>query len=261
MTTDEPLRPVPRVEIHPDADTLAATVAGALLGRVAEAQEAGGDVHVALTGGTIAELVHREIARHHSGAVPDVRPVDWSRVHVWWGDERFVPADSPDRNARQAREAFLDAVGASRVHEVPASDQVADAEEAAASYSRAVREDGSGEFDVVMLGLGPDGHIASLFPGHPGLEARDAIAIAVHDSPKPPPDRVSLTFEALNRARAVWFLVSGDGKAEAVARALADVPDGASGSAAASVRETPARGVLGREETIWFLDSPAASHL
>jgi len=252
MTTDEPLRPAARVEIHPDPETLAVTVAGALLGRIAEAQEAGREVHVALTGGTIADLVHREVARHHSGDVPDVRPVDWDRVHVWWGDERFVETGSPERNARQAREAFLDEVGASHVHEVPASDQVADAEAAAASYSETVREHGSGEFDVVMLGVGPDGHVASLFPGHPALEVDDRIAVAVHDSPKPPPDRVSLTFSALNRARSVWFLVSGEGKAEAVARALAD---------SGSLHDTPARGVLGREETIWFLDTPAASAL
>ena len=257
MTADEPLRPVPRVEIHPDAETLAVTVAGALLGRIAEVQEAGNQVHIALTGGTIAELVHREIARHHSGAVPDVRPVDWTRVHVWWGDERFVAHDSPDRNARQAREAFLDEVGASQVHEVPAADQVDDAEAAASSYSDTVHEHGSGEFDVLMLGLGPDGHVASLFPGHPALEVDDRIAVAVHDSPKPPADRVSLTFAALNRARSVWFLVSGDGKADAVARALAE-PGSVPGT---TVAKTPARGVLGREETIWFLDSAAASAL
>ena len=92
-----------------------------------------------------------------------------------------------------------------------------------------------------MLGIGPDGHVASLFPGHPALEVRDQIAVAVHDSPKPPPDRVTLTFEAMDARRAVWFIVSGDGKAEAVARALA--ADGA-------VHETPARGVRGRGDRL-----------
>ena len=84
-----------------------------------------------------------------------------------------------------------------------------------------MRTHGAGFFEVLMLGVGPDGHIASLFPGHPALDVTDQIAVAVHDSPKPPPDRVSLTFEAMDRARAVWFLVSGDGKADAVAAALA----------------------------------------
>jgi 6-phosphogluconolactonase len=134
---------------------------------------------------------------------------------------------------------------------VPASDQVATAEDAAAAYSAALREDGAGSFEVLMLGIGPDGHCASLFPGHPALEVRDAIAIAVHDSPKPPPDRVSLTFETMARSRAVWFIASGEGKADAVARALADE---------GSVAETPARGVRG-EETVWWLDEAAASAL
>ena len=100
-------------------------------------------------------------------------------------------------------------------------------------------------------GVGPDGHIASLFPGHPQLDVDDAIAVPVTDSPKPPPERVSLTFAALNRADAVWFVVSGVDKAEAVGRALAATPPG--------VHEIPATGVRGRLETIWFLDREAAS--
>ena len=178
--------------------------------------------------------------------------------NLWFGDERFVPADSPERNARQAREAFLDQVGATRVHEVPASDQVADAETAASAYADELRAEGGGEFDVLMLGVGPDGHIASLFPGHPGLDVTDAIAAAVHDSPKPPPDRVTLTFETLNRSHSVWFLVSGEEKADAVARALADVPPA---DEPAARRATPARGVTGSAETTWFLDRAAASGL
>lgn len=240
----------PRVEIHREADELAAVVAGAFVGRLAELQEAGHDPQVALTGGGIAERIHRRVAEHTSSN--DVRTVDWSRVTFWWGDERFVAADSPDRNVVQARAAFLDAVGATRVRAVPSSDDVADAEAAATSYDDLVRADGSGEFDIVMLGIGPDGHVASLFPGHPQLGVDDRIAVAVHDSPKPPPDRVSLTLPALNRTRSVWFLVSGEEKADAVARALADE---------GSVTDTPARGVRGREETLWFLDQEAASRL
>ena len=103
-----------------------------------------------------------------------------------------------------------------------------------------------------MLGVGPDGHVASLFPGHPALDVDDAIAVAVHDSPKPPPDRIRLTFSALNRARCVWFLVSGEEKADAVAAALAEGTD---------LHDVPAAGVTGHEETIWFLDRDAASRL
>jgi 6-phosphogluconolactonase len=240
-------RPAPLIEVQPDPETLATAVAGELLNRIADAQAAGRVPHIGLTGGTIADAVHRQVARMSAGS-----GVDWGAVHFWFGDERFLPADSPDRNAGQARGAFLDAVGASRVHEVPAAGQVPDAETAAASYSDVVRTEGEGAFDVLMLGIGPDGHVASLFPGHPALDVTGAIAIAVHDSPKPPPDRVTLTFEALDRAHAVWFLASGEAKADAVARALAD--DG-------SVAETPSRGVRGLVETTFFLDHEAASRL
>jgi 6-phosphogluconolactonase len=236
----------PRVEVQPDAGALATAVAGELLSRLADAQAAGSDPQIALTGGGIAEAVHRELAR-----LSPASGVDWSRVVVWWGDERFVPRDSDDRNARGAREAFLDSVGATQVHEMPATEDAADVDAAATAYSATVREHGAGEFDVVMLGLGPDGHVASLFPGHPALDAA-GIAVGVTGSPKPPPERVSLTFAALNRARSVWFLVSGEPKAPAVAAALA--PEG-------DLHATPARGVAGAEETIWFLDHEAASRL
>ncbi|CAM3777635.1 6-phosphogluconolactonase [Nocardioides zeicaulis] len=236
------------VRRHDDADLLVGDVASALLDRLEAAQARGEVPQIGLTGGTIADALHRELARRAADS-----SVDWSRVVFWWGDERFVEAASPDRNARQAREALLDHVGVdpAHVHEVPASDQVATAEEAAEAYSRALREHGAGFFEVLMLGIGPDGHCASLFPGHPAVHATDAIAVAVHDSPKPPPDRVTLTFEAMERCRAVWFIASGDGKADAVARALADE---------GSVEETPARGVSG-EETVWWLDEDAASSL
>jgi 6-phosphogluconolactonase len=238
----------PRIEVHPDADTLATAVAGELLSRLADAQAAGGVPQVALTGGTVAEQIHREVARLADGA-----GVDWTQVVFWWGDERFAAPDSPDRNAAHARATFLDAVGAdpAKVHEIPSTADAADVDAAAASYSDTVRELGSGEFDIVMLGVGPDGHVASLFPGFPELDVTDRIAVGVTDSPKPPSERVSLTFPALNRARAVWFVVSGDGKADAVARAVGG----------ADPHDIPAAGVSGHEETIWFLDRAAASKL
>ncbi|MBF4162043.1 6-phosphogluconolactonase [Nocardioides acrostichi] len=249
-------RPEPRVEVHPDADTLATTVAGALLERLVEAQAAGREPNLGLTGGTIAEAIHREVAR-----LGPASGVDWSRVVIWWGDERFVEAGSPERNAAQARAAFIDPLGIPRhrVHEVASSGECPTAEEAADIYSAAIREHGAGEFEVLMFGLGPDGHLASLFPGHAGLRATDRIAIAVHDSPKPPPERVSLTYEAFDRSRAVWFLVSGEGKADAVARTLgADATDG---DLATRRETTPAVGVHGVQETVWFLDRAAASRL
>jgi 6-phosphogluconolactonase len=237
----------PRIEVHEDAANLSTAVAGELLSRLADAQTAGSVPQIALTGGTIAEDIHREIAR----LSPD-SGVDWSQVVVWWGDERFVAPDSPDRNSAQAQAAFLDAVGAdpAKVHPMPSTADATDVDAGATAYASTLREHGAGEFDIVMLGIGPDGHIASLFPGFPQLDS-DAIAVGVTGSLKPPPERISLTFAALNRSRSVWFLVSGAGKAPAVASALGG----------ADLHETPAAGVTGREETIWFLDRDAASAL
>lgn len=241
----------PLIEVQPDAETLATAVAGELLSRLADLQDAGTEPTIGLTGGTIADAVHRELARLTPGSA-----VDWTKVSIWFSDERFVAADSPDRNVGQARAAFLDAVGATQVHAMPSTSEAADVHAGAAAYGEEVRAHGAGGFDVLMFGVGPDGHVASLFPGHPALGATDAIAVGVTDSPKPPPERITLTFEALARADAVWFLASGEAKADAVARALA--PEGAPG---ATVDETPARGVTGLTETTWFLDRPAASLL
>jgi len=135
------------------------------------------------------------------------------------------------------------------VHEMASTDDAPDAEAGASAYSQAIRTHGSGGFDVLMLGIGPDGHCASLFPGHLALGVDDRVAVAVLDSPKPPPHRITLTLPALNRSRAVWFLASGDGKADAVAKAL--VPG--------DVADIPARGVTGVDETVWFLDQAAAT--
>ena len=239
-----------RVEVLDTADALATTVAGELLRVLAEAQAGGRVPQVVLTGGTIAGAVHREVARLSPGS-----EVDWTRVGLWWGDERFVAADSPERNAGQARADLVDGldVPAEHVHEVPSADQAVDVDEAAAAYAAELGEHAPDGFDVVMLGVGPDAHVASLFPGLPQVHVSDVDAVGVTGSPKPPPERVSLTYRALNRTRATWFLVSGGGKAEAVARALAPEPP--------AVEDVPAVGAAGRDQTVWFLDRDAASRL
>ena len=237
----------PRIEVHDDRSALVAAVAGALVSRLAAAQSRGGQPAVALTGGSVADAVHHELARLSERGDADVV---WAGVDFWWGDERFVPRDSSERNALAARSAFLDPAGAdsSRVHEMGSSDEYATVAEAAAAYGRELRAHGGGEFEVVMLGVGPDGHVASLFPGHPALDVNDDIAVPVTDSPKPPPERVSLTLPALNRTRATWLVVSGSEKADAVARVLGG-------------EDLPAARVRGSEETVWFLDREAASSL
>ena len=159
---------------------------------------------------------------------------------------------SYDRDAFPRDKASGRYVDPAKVHEMPSTADAPDVDAGAVAYSDAVRMFGSGEFDVMMLGVGPDGHIASLFPGFPQLDVDDRIAVGVTDSPKPPPERISLTFDALNRSKSVWFLVSGDQKADAVARAHAEGTDR---------HDCPAAGVSGTEETIWFLDRDAASRL
>lgn len=235
----------PDVRIHSDGDALAAAAARFFVERLTAAQARGEVPHVVLTGGGIAAAFHRAVL-----ACSDAVPVDWSRVAFWFGDERFVAADDPERNAGQARDALLDhlPVDPAHVHEVPATDGAADVEAAASAYAEQLTAHGPVRFEVVLLGLGPDGHVASLFPGRPQVELVGAATAAVTDSPKPPPERVTLTLETLNKAEAVWFLVSGGEKAQAVREALADGPVG----------EVPARGVRGIGETTWFVDEAAS---
>lgn len=239
------------VHVHPSPKGLAEAVAADLLSALTEAQAQGTVPAMVLTGGTVADRIHRAVAES-----PGHDRVDWSSVHLWWGDERFVAVDDSDRNDTQARAALLDrvALAPAHVHPMPADDGSRSAEQAAARYADelAVAADGAGSpvFDIVMLGVGEDGHVASLFPGHPGVAA-SGVATAVHDSPKPPPIRVSLTLGALNRAREVWFVAAGEGKAWAVAQARTD----------GDVADIPARGVRGIERTRWLLDAAAASQL
>lgn len=230
--------------IHADADDLAYDVASRFITRVVDAQSTGGVAHVVLTGGRVAAVVYRAVAES-----PARNQIDWQRVEFWWGDERFLPDGDPDRNETQAREALLSHldVDPARVHPMPA-DTGQGAEAAAAAYAEELAAAGSPKFDVLMLGVGPDGHVASLFPGYPQLEVLDVAAVAVHDSPKPPPTRVSLTFPRLDRSREIWFVVSGEDKADAVAQAL-------------SGGDVPAAHPHGQDRTLWLLDQAAASKL
>ncbi len=230
------------VHSHPDADSLATAIAERFGSFVAACQREGRTPHVALTGGTIAIAAYERVAADAA---------DWTDLHVWFGDERFVPAGHAERNDHQAREAMLDRLGVpdEHVHAMPAhgcSDSMA---EEADRYGAALPAEG---FDLVLLGLGPDGHIASLFPGFAQVGETQRRCVEVFGSPKPPPERISLTLPALNDTRETWFIVSGEGKADAVARTFA--PEG-------SVEETPARGAHGREATRWLLDAAAGAKL
>ncbi|MEU4194032.1 6-phosphogluconolactonase [Kribbella sp. NPDC026611] len=234
----------PELLIHPDAEDLAFRVADRFITAVVDAQSTGGVAQVVLTGGRVAARVYAAVAES-----PARVEIDWHRVEFWWGDERFLPAGDPERNETQARDAFLAKldVDPARVHPMPA-DTGQGAEAAAAAYAEELEAAGSPTFDVLMLGVGPDGHVASLFPGYPQLEELEAAAVAVHDSPKPPPTRISLTFPVLDRSREVWFVVSGDDKADAVAKALGE-------------EDIPAAHPKGQNRTLWLLDEAAAAKL
>jgi 6-phosphogluconolactonase len=231
------------VIVHNDADVLAEAVAARLLNRLADAQAHRGEASIVLTGGRIAAKVYQNIL-----GSPIRTVVDWSKVDFWWGDERFLPSGDPERNETQAREAFLDhlPVDPARVHPMAASDAVATPEAAAELYAAELGPQVPA-FDLLLLGIGEDGHVASLFPGNPALEAEGAV-VGVRNSPKPPPERVSLTMSAINAATAAWIIASGEGKAEAVDEAL-------------SKGELPAGRVKAVGHTRWLIDKDAASHL
>jgi 6-phosphogluconolactonase len=236
----------PRVVVHPSKQSLADASAARLVAALVDAQNRSPEAQLALTGGSMGSSIIASVLR-----VPGRSAVDWGRVRVWWGDERYLPAGDPERNDRQNDDAGLLTLGLdpAKIHRVAGPDEADSVEASAAAYGQVLREHGQGEFDVVLLGVGPDGHIASLFPRHPAQRTTGAIAIAVHDSPKPPPDRVSLTFECLARTRQVWFLVAGPDKADAVAAAL---------TPGADRWDVPASGLRGTEATLWLVDADAA---
>lgn len=235
---------VPELVVHADADDVAEALATRLTARLAEIQRDFRVPQVALTGGRIATKAYQRLAADgvHSA-------VDWARVEFWWGDERFVPADDDDRNAKPTLELLAKPLqlDQARIHEMPASDGGVDLDQAAGDYAKTL---GSTTFDICLLGLGPDGHVASIFPEHPSSYATGDV-IAVRSSPKPPPERISLTLEMINRSREVWFLVSGSDKAAAARMALAG----------AGPIQVPAAGVSGVTRTLWLLDREAAAQL
>jgi 6-phosphogluconolactonase len=244
----------PEVFVHASGDLLASAAAARTVTRLADAIAAQGHAHIVLTGGGIGTKVLAAIA-----AAPARDAVDWRSVDFWWGDERFEPAGDPERNETGARAALLDALGVdpARVHAVPGPDgpDGNDPDAAAARYAAELAAAAGGgapvpPFDVLMLGIGPEGHVASIFPGSPAAQATGSV-VAVRNSPKPPPTRISLTFSAIQAAREVWILASGAEKAEAVGEALSGV----------SQDKLPAAGARGRDRTLFLLDEAAAAQL
>jgi len=196
------------ITVHDDAESVARAAARIVVDTIRGAER----TRLALAGGSTPRRCHELLA-----TMPDL---PWERVAIFFGDERCVPPDSPDSNYRMAADTLLDRVRAGSVHRIAGE---LGAEVAAAAYEPLVAV---APLDLILLGIGPDGHTASLFPGSAALGAAGYVT-AVHGAPKPPPDRVSLTLRALREARRVVFLVAGADKKDAVRLAqLGTVPAG-----------------------------------
>jgi 6-phosphogluconolactonase len=222
--------PLPATRVFDTPEILVRTLADTLLRQAAAAIATHGRFHLVLAGGSTPRALYEELASRHAG------DDSW---HIWYGDERCLPADHPERNSVMIEAAWLaeSAIPPEQRRAIPAE---LGAEAAAAEY--AVWLDGTPSFDLVLLGLGEDGHTASLFPGHVWTGAQ---VLAVHDAPKAPPDRVSLSAERLADSQAVWFLVTGEGKREALQRWEAG-------------EKLPAAAVRGRLTTLLWMDRSAA---
>jgi 6-phosphogluconolactonase len=247
----------PEVVISTTAQSLAEDVVHRLVNALSKAQATRGRAALALTAGSIMEQVWAALARS-----PVAVEVDWTRVDVFWADERFVSAGSRDRNDAAADRLLWSHApfSAATVYRTPASDGVFgdDLDSAVRAYTAdlhaARRPDEVGpipNFDVVLLGIGPDGHCCSIFPEHPSASDESGPVIAVRNSPKPPPLRLSLSFGGLDGANEIWAIASGAGKADAVALALAG----------SDPFEIPSAGARGRLRTLWLIDQDAAALL
>jgi 6-phosphogluconolactonase len=241
------------VEVFPDSKALVGTAGDRLIGAIQTAVAARGRALLVLTGGGNGIALLQHLGAHG-------QQIDWSKVHLFWGDDRYVPEDDDERNDKQARAALLDHIDvpSSNVHAMPASDGefAGDLAAAALAYEQVLAAnaepgDPTPNFDVHLLGMGPEGHINSLFPDTPAVREATRMVVSVEDSPKPPPQRITLTLPAIRRSREVWLMVSGAAKAEAAAAAIGG----------ADPISIPAAGAIGLETTLWLLDEEAAAEL
>ncbi|MFM1917843.1 MAG: 6-phosphogluconolactonase [Actinomycetota bacterium] len=231
------------------APELAQVIATRWLERIISFQDHQRPVHLCLTGGGIGIAFLEEARRS-----PLVNAVDWADVHIWWSDERYVSANSSERNDQAADTALLGALDLSpkQVHSMPTPEQSGgDPLLAARMYADEIASHDSPMMCVSVLGMGPDGHVASLFPERPELTSTEAV-VAIEFAPKPPPTRLSMTFTTINHADQVWVLAAGEPKAHASEAAICGL---------AGPEQIPAAGVHGATLTRWFLDSTAAQRL
>lgn len=235
-----------------DPEALASEAANRFVTLAREAAAAHGRFRVALSGGSTPAAMQRLLA-----AAPRKQQVDWQRVHIFWGDERFVPPAHMHSTLRVAQETLLNHVPIPPSHVYPVPTAGVSPDEAAAQYAQSIHEHffpAAPRFDLIILGMGPDGHTASLFPGDEALTGDDGrLVTAVTNAPKPPPTRITFTYPLLNQAAHVMFLVAGEDKAQTAAQVLAGAYD---------PHRYPAQGVHpANGRLVWLLDQAAAQDL
>lgn len=236
----------PDVRVLADMNELSLRVAEAAVGTINESVQTNGSCSLALSGGNTPRSLYGLLSSQFRDRIP------WAKVHVFWGDERYVPLDDSRSNYRMARETLLDAVPCppGNVHPMPT--ELPDPDVAARDYEKTLRSHFLKDwprFDLVFLGLGEEGHTASLFPESPALEETRRWVVAVK-VPAEPPLRLTLTLPALTQAANVYFLVTGSNKAQALHHVLYGSPD---------PKNYPASGVrLAQGTVIWWVDREAA---
>jgi 6-phosphogluconolactonase len=222
----------PEIRICQSKNEIVVTVAKLVISRITMELNQSRVFHLALTGGSLGILISELLVSQWNQ-----EPERYAGLHLWWGDERFVPELSDDRNVRPVL-IGLSEDSPIHVHQTLSSDSHLELDVAAKRYSADLLNI---DMDLTLLGLGPDGHIASLFPGQ-WEESEVRNAIPVHDSPKPPSQRISFSMSKINASRAVWFVVSGEDKFEAFARIMARDP------------AIPATYAQGKIETLLFTE-------
>ena len=235
---------MPQVKIYPNLDSVALHAADEFIEKLQFLSTTGKPFNIMLTGGSVGIKMLEKVSAH-----PKLHSILLKDLHLWWGDERFVPRQHPDRNALQARTALIESLNLKpqQVHEFPASDSGLNLDQAAENFAVQYSEQ-SPSFELVLLGVGPDGHVASLFPNHHVSNSKAPI-IAEPSSPKPPAERLSFSYSVFNSAAEVWFLAAGIEKSEVVEEVLREN----------SFSNLPAAKVSGRGRTVWFLDEASAS--
>lgn len=227
------------VLVYQDRDALVANAASLISSKISKLTHEQEQVNIVLTGGTVGIQILKKLSELTSGH-------DLSKLHIWWVDERFVPKNDPERNDLQARNAWINSstVQAENIHSFPAADG-GSLDDGAKDFAAEI-EESNPQFDLVLLGMGEDGHVASLFPGRVGKQVGDWV-VAEANSPKPPSYRLSLSFWAINQGKEVLFMVSGIEKAEAVRQVFAGIGN------------LPAESISGTLKTTWLLDEAASS--